>query len=133
MRVFVAGATGAIGRRLVPQLVSRDHEVVATTSNDQKLEQLRSLGAEALVVDGLDPVGVGEAVARAEPEVVVHQMTALSGDLDLRRFDASFARTNELRTAGTRNLLAAAQASGARRFVAQSHTGWPNIRSSCGS
>ena len=129
MRVFVAGATGAIGRRLVPQLVSRDHEVVATTSNDQKLEQLRSLGAEALVVDGLDPVGVGEAVARAEPEVVVHQMTALSGDLDLRRFDASFARTNELRTAGTRNLLAAAQASGARRFVAQSHTGWPNIRS----
>jgi 2-alkyl-3-oxoalkanoate reductase len=128
MRVLLAGATGAIGRRLVPHLVDRGHDVTATTTTPDKLELLRELGAEPVVVDGLDAAGVGEAVARAEPDVVIHQMTALAGGADLRRFDRWFARTNELRTTGTENLLAAACASGARRFVVQSFTGWPNAR-----
>ncbi|HEX2495250.1 MAG TPA: NAD(P)-dependent oxidoreductase [Gaiellaceae bacterium] len=128
MRVFLAGATGAIGRRLVPHLVDRGHDVTATTTTPDKLELLRNLGAEPVVADGLDAAAVGEAVARVEPDAVIHQMTALAGDPDLRRFDRWFARTNELRTTGTENLLAAARASGARRFVAQSFTGWPNTR-----
>lgn len=128
MRVFLAGATGAIGRRLVPQLVERGHDVTATTTTPDRLLLLQELGAEPVVVDGLDAAAVGEAVARAEPDAVIHQMTALAGDPDLRRFDRWFARTNELRTTGTENLLAAARASGARRFVAQSFTGWPNAR-----
>jgi nucleoside-diphosphate-sugar epimerase len=128
MRVFLAGATGAIGRRLVPRLVDRGHDVIATTTTPDKLELLGELGAEPVVVDGLDAAAVGEAVARAEPHAVIHQMTALAGDPDLRRFDRWFARTNELRTTGTENLLAASRASGARRFVAQSFTGWPNTR-----
>ena len=89
MRVFVAGAGGAIGRRLLPQLVERGHEVVATTRNPAKGASLRALGAEPLVMDGLDAGSVGEAVARAEPEVIVHQMTALTGVGDLKRFDAA--------------------------------------------
>jgi len=128
MRVFLAGATGAIGRQLVPQLVDRGYDVTATTTSPDKLELIGELGAEPVVVDGLDAAAVGEAVARAEPDAVIHQMTALAGDPDLRRFDRWFARTNELRTTGTENLLAAARASGARRFVAQSFTGWSNAR-----
>ncbi len=129
MRVFVAGAGGAIGRHLVPRLVAHGHEVVATTRGRAKLHELRSLGAEPVEMDGLDAASVGEAVARAEPEVVIHEMTALSGSLDLRRFDDDFALTNELRTRGTDHLLAAAEAVGARRFVAQGYTGWTNARS----
>jgi nucleoside-diphosphate-sugar epimerase len=128
MRVFLAGGSGAIGRRLTPQLVARGHQVTATTTSQDKLDGLRALGAEPVVVDGLDAVGVGEAVARAEPDAVIHQMSALAGEADLRRFDGWFARTNELRTAGTEILLAAARATGAKRFVAQSYTGWPNTR-----
>jgi nucleoside-diphosphate-sugar epimerase len=128
MRVFVAGATGAVGRRLVPQLVERGHSVVATTRTPAKRDLLRALGAEPVVMDGLDAAQVGEAVVRAEPDVVIHQMTALTGVGDLRRFDREFARTNELRTAGTDHLLAAAAAAGTGRFVAQSYTNWPNIR-----
>jgi 2-alkyl-3-oxoalkanoate reductase len=129
MRILVAGATGAIGQRLVPQLIARGHQVAATTRSGGKAELLRSMGAEPVIVDGLDAAQVGEAVARAEPEAVVHQMTALSGTADLRHFDRWFAGTNELRTRGTEYLLAAARASGVRRFVAQSYTGWTNIRS----
>jgi 2-alkyl-3-oxoalkanoate reductase len=128
MRVFVAGASGAIGTRLLPQLVERGHEVVASTRTAEKSDLLRSLGATPLVMDGLDAAAAGEAVARAEPEVIVHEMTALAGFGDLRHFDAGFARTNELRTRGTDNLLAAADAVGVRRFVAQSYAGWPNER-----
>jgi nucleoside-diphosphate-sugar epimerase len=128
MRVFLAGGSGAIGRRLTPQLVARGHQVTATTTSRDKLDGLRALGAEPVVVDGLDALGVGEAVARAEPDAVIHQMSALAGEPDLRRFDDWFARTNELRTVGTENLLAAARASGVKRFVAQSYTGWPNTR-----
>jgi 2-alkyl-3-oxoalkanoate reductase len=129
MRVFVAGAGGAVGRRLVPQLIARGHHVVATTTSEAKTEALRALGAEAVVMDGLDAGSVGEAVARSEPEAVVHEMTALAGSLDLRRFDDGFALTNELRTKGTDHLLAAADAIGVPRFVAQSFAGWPNARS----
>lgn len=129
MRVFVAGAAGAIGTRLVPQLVARGHQVTATTRSADKQSQLRTLGAEAMVVDGLDGAAVGEAVARAEPDAIIHQMTALSGKPDMRHFDRWFARTNELRTKGTEHLLAAANAAGVTRFVAQSYTGWNNARS----
>jgi nucleoside-diphosphate-sugar epimerase len=128
MRVFVAGATGAIGQRLVPALVANGHRVVATTRSPRKLGRLRALGAEPVVVDGLDAIAVGEAVGRAEPEVIVHQMTSLVGVTNYRRFDREFAVTNELRTKGTDHLLAAATAAGARRFIAQSYTGWPNVR-----
>lgn len=128
MRVFVAGAAGAIGTRLVPRLVARGHQVTASTRNPGKADRLRALGAEAVVMDGLDASAVGEAVARAEPDAIVHQMTALAGKQDLRRFDRWFAMTNRLRTTGTENLLAAAQAAGVGRLVAQSYTGWSNVR-----
>jgi nucleoside-diphosphate-sugar epimerase len=130
MRVFVAGAGGAIGRRLVPQLVERGHEVVASTRSREKVDRLRAVGVEPVVMDGLNALEVGEVVARAEPDAVVHQMTALAKMSDLKRlrFDKEFVVTNEFRTKGTDFLLDAAQAAGARRFVAQSYTGWPNIR-----
>jgi nucleoside-diphosphate-sugar epimerase len=128
MRVLVAGATGVVGRQLVPQLIAAGHQVTATTRSADKMAGLRAAGADAAVVDGLDAVAVGEAVARAEPEVVIHQMTALAGDFDLRHIERTFAMTNKLRTTGVDNLLAAAQAAGARRVIAQSYSGWPNIR-----
>jgi len=112
----------------VPQLVAGEHHVTATTRSAEKLDRLRSLGAEAVVVDGLDAVAVGETVARAAPDAIIHQMTALAGMPDMKRFDRWFAVTNELRTKGTEHLLAAANATGVKRFVAQSYTGWTNIR-----
>jgi nucleoside-diphosphate-sugar epimerase len=128
MRVFVAGASGAIGRRLVPRLVAAGHEVTATTRSTARLDALQALGAQGTVMDGLDAASVGEAVARAEPDAIVHQMTALSGKPDLRRFDRWFAVTNDLRRRGTENLLAAAEATGVGRLLAQSFTGWNNAR-----
>jgi nucleoside-diphosphate-sugar epimerase len=128
MRVLVAGAGGAIGSRLVPQLVERGHEVVATTRNPEKLARTAALGAETVVMNGLDAGSVGEVVARAKPDAIVHQMTALAGATDLKHFDDAFAVTNELRTRGTEHLLAAAEAVGVRRFVAQGYTGWPYAR-----
>lgn len=125
MRIFIAGGGGAVGRPLVAQLVERGHQVVATTRSPQKLEALRALGAEPVVMDGLDAQSVAEAVAAARPEVVVHEMTALAGLQDFKHFDDSFAVTNRLRTEGTQHLLAAARTAGARRFVAQSFAGWP--------
>jgi 2-alkyl-3-oxoalkanoate reductase len=129
MKIFVAGAAGAIGRQILPQLAARGHQVTATTRSPGKAAILHELGAEPVVIDGLDAVGVGEAVARAEPEVVIHQMTSLAGSFNLRNFDKMFAVTNQLRTEGTDHLLAAAVAAGVRRFVAQSYTGWSNTRS----
>jgi nucleoside-diphosphate-sugar epimerase len=126
MRVLVAGAGGAMGRRLVPQLVVRGHQVWATTRTLDKTDALRDLGAEPVLMDGLDADSVRQAVQRAQPEVVVHQMTALIGANDLRNFDRAFAVTNRLRTEGTDHLLAASTAAGVRRFVAQSYSGWPN-------
>src|SRR4051795_7591540 len=125
MKIFVAGATGALGRQLVPQLVARGHEVVGMTSSASKQDLVRSLGARPVVADALDPDAVAQAVASAEPEVIVHQLTALSGKLsarDMRHPDQSAATTmtNRLRTEGTDHLLAAGRAVGAQRFVAQS-------------
>jgi nucleoside-diphosphate-sugar epimerase len=128
MHVFLAGGTGAIGLRLVPQLVERGHRVTATTTTPAKAPLLERLGATAVTVDGLDAARVGEAVAAAQPDAIVHQMTALAGKPDPKRFDRWFAVTNRLRTEGTDHLLAAAQASGVGHVVAQSFTGWPNIR-----
>jgi 2-alkyl-3-oxoalkanoate reductase len=128
MRVFVAGAAGAIGTRLVPQLVARGHQVTASTRSGDKVDRLRALGAEPVVVDGLDAAAVGKAVTLAEPDAIVHQMTALAGKPNVRKFDQWFAVTNKLRTTGTEHLLAAARAAGVGRFVAQSYTGWSNIR-----
>jgi nucleoside-diphosphate-sugar epimerase len=126
MRVFVAGATGAIGRRLIPRLLAAGHQVAATTRTTAKAEELRRLGAEPLVVDGLDRNAVAKAVAETRPDAIVHQMTALAGTSDLRRFDRWFATTNELRTRGAEILLAAATDAGVARLVAQSYTGWTN-------
>jgi nucleoside-diphosphate-sugar epimerase len=128
MKIFVAGATGALGQHFVPQLVSRGHEVVGMTSKPEKQDIVRSLGAQPVVADALDPDAVAQAVAQAEPEVIVHQLTALSGSLDLRKFEQSFALTNRLRTEGTDHLLAAGHAVDVQRFVAQSFAGWPSAR-----
>jgi 2-alkyl-3-oxoalkanoate reductase len=129
MRVFVTGATGALGRHLVPGLVAAGHEVTATTRTPAKAGQLRAAGAAPAVVDGLDRAAVLAAVRAAAPEVIVHQMTALADMRSLRDTDRVFAATNELRTRGTDNLLAAAAEAGTRRVIAQSYTGWTNERS----
>ncbi len=123
MRVFVAGATGAIGLQLVPRLVAGGHEVHAMTRSASKQPVLREFGAVPVVADALDPSQVAEAVARARPEVIVHQLTAIPARLDLRHFDRDFALTNRLRTEGTAHLLSAGQAVGVRRLVAQSYFG----------
>lgn len=128
MRVFVAGATGAVGRRLVPRLVSAGHSVAALTRTPAKAESIRALGAESVVADGLDAEAINEAVARVRPEVIIHEMTDLSGAADLRAFDQSFAASNRLRTEGTDHLLAAARSAGVKRFIAQSFCGWPYAR-----
>ena len=125
MRVFVAGGSGVLGRRLVPQLVARGHEVVATTTSTERLPLLEQLGAEAVVMDGLDAVAVGETVAAARPEAIVNQMTALSvahaGRPNPRKPGRFFASTNRLRTEGIDHLLAAAEATGVAHVVTQSH------------
>jgi nucleoside-diphosphate-sugar epimerase len=119
MRVFVAGATGAIGKQLVPRLVAAGHEVVGMTSKESNRRLVGELGATPVVADALDPDQVADAVGRTNPEVIVHQLTAI-GSLDMRHFDRDFARTNRLRTEGTDHLLSAGRAVGVRRFVAQS-------------
>jgi len=123
MRVFVTGATGALGRYLVPGLIAAGHQVTASTRTPGKVAQLRAAGAEPVVLDGLDREAVIAAVQAAAPEVIVHQMTALAGMRSLRNPDKQFAATNELRTRGTDNLLAAAARAGARRVVAQGYAG----------
>jgi len=123
MRVLVAGATGAIGKQLVPRLVAAGHEVHGMTRSDSKQAMLYELGAVPVVADALDPDQVAEAVGRARPDVIVHQLTAI-GALDMRHFDRDFALTNRLRTEGTDNLLSAGQAVGVRRFVAQGVSGY---------
>jgi nucleoside-diphosphate-sugar epimerase len=132
MRVFVAGGSGVLGRRLVPQLVARGHQVTATTTSAAKLGLLEQLSAEGIVMDALDAASVGEAVAAARPDAIVHEMTALSvahaGKPNLRKADRFFAATNRLRTEGTDHLLAAAQATGVSYFVAQGHASMNGIR-----
>jgi nucleoside-diphosphate-sugar epimerase len=119
MRVFVAGATGAIGKQLVPRLVAAGHEVHGMTRSEGKQAMLAEMGAVPVVADALDPDQVAEAVAAANPDVIVHELTAI-GPINMRRFDRDFALTNRLRTEGTDHLLSAGQAVGVRRFVAQS-------------
>ena len=123
MRVFVTGATGALGRHLVPGLVAAGHVVIATTRSPGKAGELRAAGAEPVILDGLDREAVIAAVRAAAPEVIVHQMTALAGMRSLRNPDKAFAATNELRTRGTDNLLAAAEQAGTRRVIAQGYAG----------
>jgi nucleoside-diphosphate-sugar epimerase len=127
MRVFVAGATGAIGKQLVPRLVAAGHEVVGMTRSPEKRGLLEEFGATAAVADGLDPDQVAEAVATAQPEVIVHELTGIES-IDIRHFDRSFALTNRLRTEGTDHLLSAGRAVGVKRFVAQSYAAWPYVR-----
>jgi nucleoside-diphosphate-sugar epimerase len=123
MRVFVAGATGAIGQQLVPRLVKAGHEVHGMTRSESKQELLYELGAKPVVADALDPDQVAAAVARAQPDVIVHQLTAI-GPIDMRHIDRDFAMTNRLRTEGTDHLLSAGQAVGVKRFVAQGIAGF---------
>lgn len=124
MRVFVAGATGAMGKRLVPALVAAGHQVIAMTRTADKTAALAAAGAEPVVADGLDQAAVLRVVTATGPEVIIHQMTGLAGMKSLKNFDAEFAATNRLRTAGTDHLLAAARAAGVRRIVAQSYGNW---------
>jgi nucleoside-diphosphate-sugar epimerase len=128
MRIFIAGAGGAIGARLVPQLVQRGHEVIGSSRTPEKADRLRALGAEPVVLDLLDADAVRSAIAAAKPGAIVHQATALAGMSDFKHFDRSFAATNRLRTTGTDALLAAAREFGVSRLVAQSYAGWPYAR-----
>jgi nucleoside-diphosphate-sugar epimerase len=132
MRVFVAGGTGVIGRRLVPRLVARGHQVTATTTSAGKLGLLEQLGAEGTVMDGLDAAAVSEAVAAAGPDAIVNEMTGLSeahaGKPNLRKAERFFAITNRLRSEGIDHLLAAAEATGVPHVVAQGHASMNGIR-----
>jgi 2-alkyl-3-oxoalkanoate reductase len=128
MKILLAGATGAVGRSLIPLLTSHGHTVAGTTRSPAKAAALRELGAEPVTLDGLDRAAVLAAVAAARPDAIVHQMTALAGVGDLRRFERTFALTNRLRTEGTDHLLEAARANGVERVIAQSYAGWPYAR-----
>jgi nucleoside-diphosphate-sugar epimerase len=128
MRVFVAGATGAVGAHLVPLLVERGHDVIATGRSTERLTRLRARTVETLALDLLDAEAVRRAVAASRPDAIVHQASALAGVSDFRHFDRSFAATNRLRTRGTDALLAAAREVGVTRIVAQSYAGWPSAR-----
>ena len=127
MKVFVAGATGALGKPLVTQLVRNGHEVTGMTRSESKLDLLRDLGARPAVADALDPDAVARAVAEADPDVIVHQLTAIGAieAFNPRHMERDFAVTNRLRTEGTDHLLAAGRAVGVKRFVAQSFAPWP--------
>jgi len=127
MRIFVAGATGAIGKQLVPRLVAAGHEVVGTTRSEDRSRELYDLGATPAVLDALDREQVVAALQEVRPDVVMHELTAIAS-IDMRHFDRSFALTNRLRTEGTDNLLAAAKAVGVKRFIAQSYAGWAYAR-----
>jgi nucleoside-diphosphate-sugar epimerase len=128
MKVFLAGASGALGRRLIPLLIARGHDVTGMTRSEGNADLIRGLGADPVVADGLDRAAVMAAVRQAQPEAVVHQMTALAGVTRVKHWDDEFAQTNRLRTEGLDNLLDAALAAGARRFVAQSFGNWDYAR-----
>jgi nucleoside-diphosphate-sugar epimerase len=128
MKILVAGATGAVGKQLVPRLVAHGHEVWGTTRSPSKQAVLGDLGATPVVADALDADAVSRVVAKAQPDVIVHELTALSGAMEMRNVDRDFALTNRLRTEATDHLLAAGRAVGVQRFVAQSFAGWPFAR-----
>jgi nucleoside-diphosphate-sugar epimerase len=121
MKIFLAGATGALGRQLLPRLAERGHAVTGTTRSEAKEQLVRKLGGRPVVVDALDRHAVADAVMRHEPDVIVHQLTAVPRAPDMRHFARDFADTNRLRTVGTDHLMAAGRAAGVRRFVAQSY------------
>jgi nucleoside-diphosphate-sugar epimerase len=129
MRILVAGATGAVGLKLVPQLIAAGHTVVGTTRTAAKAENIKRMGAESAIADGLDAAAIRGVVIAAKPDVVIDQMTDLAAVTDLRHFDRAFATTNRLRTEGTDFLLAAAREAGVKRFIAQSFCGWTYGRS----
>jgi nucleoside-diphosphate-sugar epimerase len=127
MKIFVAGATGAVGRRLVLLLTSAGHEVAGLTRSPAKADLLRRIGATPVIADALDRAAVMNVVRQEKPEIVIHELTSIK-KVDLCNFDQGFTETNRLRTEGTDNLLAAARAAGVRRFIAQSFAGWPYAR-----
>jgi nucleoside-diphosphate-sugar epimerase len=127
MKILLAGASGVMGRQLVPRLVAAGHDVVGMTRNPAKCDAVTALGAIPVIADALDPDQVARAVATAEPEAIIHQLTAI-GAIDTRQFDRSFALTNRLRSEGTDHLLSAGRAVGVKRFLAQSFTSWPYAR-----
>jgi nucleoside-diphosphate-sugar epimerase len=129
MRIFVAGATGAIGRPLVSALITAGHSVVGLTHTPAKADAIRRLGAEPVIADGLDAAAIRAAVMASRPDAIIHEMTDLTGAADLRHFNRTFASSNRLRTVGTDHLLAAAREAGVKRFIAQSFCGWPYARS----
>lgn len=126
MRIFIAGATGAVGGRLVPLLSSAGHEVTGTSRSEHGVHRIEAAGGRGVVMDGLDAASVRRAVLDAQPDVLVHELTSLAGGFDLAHIDRSFAVTNELRTRGTDTLIAAAQEAGTPRIIVQSFTGWTN-------
>ncbi len=128
MKVFVAGATGALGKQLVPMLIANGHDVVGMTRTEAKRDQLLGLGAQPVVADALDADAVKRVVGEAEPDVIVHELTAIPPAIDMRHIDREFALTNRLRIEGTDHLLSAAEAVGVKRFVAQSHAALPYAR-----
>src|SRR5688500_822839 len=128
MKVLLAGATAALGKQLVPRLVAAGHDVTGTTRTETKRGSVESMGARTAVMDALDTDDVANVVGEVEPEVILHQLTALNRDFDIKHFDRTFAETNRLRTEGTDHLLAAGRAVGVRRFIAQSYAGWPAAR-----
>ena len=128
MRVLVAGASGAVGRSLVSRLVAKGHSVVGLTHSPKNMEAIRKLNAEAFLGDGLNREAVRAAICSTQPNVIVHEMTALSAASDLRHFDRAFAMTNRLRTEGTDHFLAAAREFGVKRLIAQSFCGLPYAR-----
>lgn len=128
MRVFIAGATGAVGGRLVPLLSAAGHEVTGTSRSDRGVRRIEAGGGRGVVMDALDAASVRRAVLDAQPDVIVHELTALSGQVGDMNFDKSFAATNELRMRGTDHLLAASAEAGVGRFIAQSYAGWPSER-----
>jgi 2-alkyl-3-oxoalkanoate reductase len=128
MRVLVAGASGVVGRSLLPVLVKAGYTVFGMNRSADKRGQVEAMGAEHITADALDRQAVIGAVARVRPDIVIHQLTAIPKEINLRKFDQQFALTNRLRTEGTANLLEAALAAGARKFIAQSYAGWPYAR-----
>jgi len=128
MRVFVAGSTGVVGKNLVPLLLESGHEVVALVRTPKKGKEAEALGAKAVVADALDKDALTAAIRRAEPEVILHQLTALTGVTNFKKLDEEFALTNRLRTEATETMLAATRLVRGRRFIAQSFCGWPFAR-----
>jgi nucleoside-diphosphate-sugar epimerase len=128
VRVFLAGSTGVIGKQLLPLLLQSPHEVVALVRSPQKAKAVEALGARAVVADALDKEALTAVIRSEEPDVIIHQLTALTGVKSFKKLDEEFALTNRLRTEALDTMLAAARLVGARRFIAQSFCGWPFAR-----